>query len=197
MPLLLPNQPMAAGCVQPTFCPPFPPFLPFFPPILSSFPPCPPAVSIYNMKDPKSSTRGVVLLHTMPNKQVTSLHWSPSGRFLLLAGMQVRRQRGGGGGAAPRCAALHRCMQCCSGCALWRAGLPLPALAQPFALPTVVHNHHSNIPPNNKHIAIHLSTLNLSATSAKTELNPTLLLLLLPHRRAGTTVCSSSGTPRR
>lgn len=48
-----------------------------------------PAVSIYNMKDTKSSTgaRGVTLLHTMVNKQCTSLHWSPSGRFLLLAGL--------------------------------------------------------------------------------------------------------------
>lgn len=48
-----------------------------------------PSVSIYNMKDSKSSTRGVVLLHTMPNKQCTSLHWSPSGRFLLLAGLSA------------------------------------------------------------------------------------------------------------
>lgn len=50
----------------------------------------PPAVSIYNMKDNKSSVRGVTLLHTMTNKQCTSLHWSPSGRFLLLAGLGVR-----------------------------------------------------------------------------------------------------------
>ena len=48
------------------------------------------AVSIYNMKDNKSSARGVTLLHTMTNKQCTSLHWSPSGRFLLLAGLGVR-----------------------------------------------------------------------------------------------------------
>ncbi|PRW39159.1 Eukaryotic translation initiation factor 3 subunit B [Chlorella sorokiniana] len=46
-----------------------------------------PTVSIYNMKDNKSSARGVTLLHTMTNKQCTSLHWSPSGRFLLLAGL--------------------------------------------------------------------------------------------------------------
>lgn len=53
------------------------------------------AVSIYNMKDTKpapgaATARGVVLLHTMTNKQCTSLHWSPSGRFLLLAGLGVR-----------------------------------------------------------------------------------------------------------
>ena len=53
--------------------------------------PGPPAVSIYNMKDTKGSgARGVVLQHTMANKQCTSLHWSPSGRFLLLAGLAVR-----------------------------------------------------------------------------------------------------------
>lgn len=48
-----------------------------------------PTVSIYNMKDTKSTSgaRGVVLLHSMTNKQCTSLHWSPSGRFLLLAGL--------------------------------------------------------------------------------------------------------------
>lgn len=56
--------------------------------IRSSLSPC--AVSIYNMKDNKSSVRGVTLLHTMTNKQCTSLHWSPSGRFLLLAGLGVR-----------------------------------------------------------------------------------------------------------
>jgi hypothetical protein len=52
-------------------------------------PSCPPAVSIYTMKDTKSSARGVQLLHTMPSKQCTSLHWSPAGRFLLLAGLEV------------------------------------------------------------------------------------------------------------
>lgn len=57
------------------------------------------AVSIYNMKDNKSSARGVTLLHTMTNKQCTSLHWSPSGRFLLLAGLGVRL-------AAARCRTL-------------------------------------------------------------------------------------------
>lgn len=46
-----------------------------------------PTVSIYNMRDTKSAARGVVLLHSMPNKPATSLHWSPSGRFLLLAGL--------------------------------------------------------------------------------------------------------------
>lgn len=57
-----------------------------------------PAVSIYNMKDTKSSSgaRGVVLLHSMTNKQCTSLHWSPSGRFLLLAGLGVSGATGVG-----------------------------------------------------------------------------------------------------
>ncbi len=54
------------------------------------------------MKDNKSSARGVTLLHTMTNKQCTSLHWSPSGRFLLLAGLGVR--------GACCCCCCCRCM---------------------------------------------------------------------------------------
>ncbi|PSC71923.1 Eukaryotic translation initiation factor 3 subunit B [Micractinium conductrix] len=49
-----------------------------------------PSVSIYTMKDTKPSAagaRGVTLLHTMTNKQCTSMNWSPSGRFLVLAGI--------------------------------------------------------------------------------------------------------------
>lgn len=63
----------------------------FVPPHPHPHPPTPAAVSIYNMKDTKSTSgaRGVVLLHSMTNKQCTSLHWSPSGRFLLLAGLGV------------------------------------------------------------------------------------------------------------
>lgn len=49
-----------------------------------------PAVSIYNMKDTKSSTpsHGVTLVHSMTGKACTSMHWSPAGRFLLLAGLE-------------------------------------------------------------------------------------------------------------
>lgn len=48
-----------------------------------------PSVSIYTMKDPKSGTiGGVHHLHTMPSRMVSSLHWSPTGRFLLLAGLK-------------------------------------------------------------------------------------------------------------
>ena len=47
-----------------------------------------PSVSIYSMRDPKSgAATGVHLLHHLPNKQASSLHWSPAGRFLLLAGL--------------------------------------------------------------------------------------------------------------
>lgn len=48
-----------------------------------------PSVSIYSMRDPKSGTvSGVHLLHHLPSKQCSSLHWSPAGRFLLLAGLK-------------------------------------------------------------------------------------------------------------
>lgn len=47
-----------------------------------------PSMSIYSMKDPKSGAiGGVHLLHTATNRTCTSLHWSPTGRFLLLAGL--------------------------------------------------------------------------------------------------------------
>jgi hypothetical protein len=44
------------------------------------------------MKDTKSSTpsHGVTLVHSMTGKACTSMHWSPAGRFLLLAGLEVR-----------------------------------------------------------------------------------------------------------
>ena len=48
-----------------------------------------PSVSVYTMKDPKSGAiAGVHHLHTMPSRTVSSLHWSPTGRFLLLAGLK-------------------------------------------------------------------------------------------------------------
>lgn len=48
-----------------------------------------PSVSLYTMKDPKSGAiTGIHALHTMPNRPATSLHWSPAGRFLLLAGIK-------------------------------------------------------------------------------------------------------------
>ena len=48
-----------------------------------------PSVSIYSMKDPKTNVvGGVHHLHTMPNRNATSLLWSPTGRFLLLAGLK-------------------------------------------------------------------------------------------------------------
>jgi translation initiation factor 3 subunit B len=49
-----------------------------------------PSVSIYSMKDPKggAAASGVHLLHTLAGKQASSLHWSPAGRFLLLAGLK-------------------------------------------------------------------------------------------------------------
>lgn len=65
------------------------------------------------MKDTKGSgARGVVLQHTMANKACTSLHWSPSGRFLLLAGLAVRACAGlgwlAGAHAAAECDASGR-----------------------------------------------------------------------------------------
>lgn len=47
-----------------------------------------PSVSVYNMRDSKSSARGVVHLTTMANKQCSDLRWSPNGRFLVLAGLK-------------------------------------------------------------------------------------------------------------
>lgn len=48
-----------------------------------------PSVSLYTMKDPKNGTLGGVHhIHTMTNRTVSSLHWSPKGRFLLLAGLK-------------------------------------------------------------------------------------------------------------
>ncbi|KAL6784025.1 EIF3B [Auxenochlorella protothecoides x Auxenochlorella symbiontica] len=45
------------------------------------------SVSIYSMRDGKlPGARGVAHLHTLVNKQASSLHWSPAGRFLVLAG---------------------------------------------------------------------------------------------------------------
>eukprot|EP00887_Chlorella_sp_A99_P002372 scaffold10.g2372.t1 len=46
-----------------------------------------PTASVYSMRDTKATARGAALLHSMPNKTATSLHWSPAGRFLLLAGL--------------------------------------------------------------------------------------------------------------
>lgn len=51
--------------------------------------PARPSVSLYTMKDPKGGAiAGVHALHTIPNRPATSLHWSPAGRFLLLAGLK-------------------------------------------------------------------------------------------------------------
>ena len=51
--------------------------------------PARPSVSLYTMKDPKTGAiGGTHHLHTMPNRNASSLHWSPSGRFLLLAGLK-------------------------------------------------------------------------------------------------------------
>lgn len=48
-----------------------------------------PSVSLYTMKDPKNGALGGVHhIHTMTNRSVSSLHWSPKGRFLLLAGLK-------------------------------------------------------------------------------------------------------------
>jgi translation initiation factor 3 subunit B len=48
-----------------------------------------PSVSLYSMKDPKSGAMGGVYhIHTVNNRSVSSLHWSPKGRFLLLAGLK-------------------------------------------------------------------------------------------------------------
>lgn len=48
-----------------------------------------PSVSLYSMKDPKSGALGGVHhIHTVHNRSVSSLHWSPKGRFLLLAGLK-------------------------------------------------------------------------------------------------------------
>jgi len=52
--------------------------------------PARPSVSIYTMKDPKGGViAGVHHLHTVQNRSCSSLHWSPSGRFLLLAGLKA------------------------------------------------------------------------------------------------------------
>lgn len=48
-----------------------------------------PSVSLYSMKDPKNGTLGGVHhIHTVHNRSASSLHWSPKGRFLLLAGLK-------------------------------------------------------------------------------------------------------------
>ena len=48
------------------------------------------SVSLFSMQDPKSGAvgTGVHHLHTMHNRTCSSLHWSPTGRFLLLAGLK-------------------------------------------------------------------------------------------------------------
>ena len=53
-----------------------------------------PSVSFYAMRDMKASTRGVVHLGTLEQKQVNALYWSPQGRFIVLAGLKVRACRG-------------------------------------------------------------------------------------------------------
>lgn len=51
--------------------------------------PARPSVSLYTMKDAKSgSIVGVHHIHTSHGRSCSSLHWSPSGRFLLLAGLK-------------------------------------------------------------------------------------------------------------
>ncbi|KAK9801869.1 hypothetical protein WJX73_004633 [Symbiochloris irregularis] len=48
-----------------------------------------PSLSLYNMKDMRTSARGVQLVATQPNKQVNSLQWSPQGKFLVLGGLKA------------------------------------------------------------------------------------------------------------
>lgn len=36
-----------------------------------------PSFSLYNMKDQKTSTRGVQCIGTQPGKQANAIHWSP------------------------------------------------------------------------------------------------------------------------
>lgn len=43
------------------------------------------SASIFTMK---GASRGVTALQTMANKQVSSVHWSPVGRFFVLAGLK-------------------------------------------------------------------------------------------------------------
>jgi translation initiation factor 3 subunit B len=48
-----------------------------------------PSVSLYSMKDAKTgSVGGVHHIHTVGGRVCSSLHWSPTGRFLLLAGLK-------------------------------------------------------------------------------------------------------------
>lgn len=51
--------------------------------------PARPSVSLYSMRDPKGGAiGGAHHIHTMQNRSCSSLHWSPAGRFLLLAGLK-------------------------------------------------------------------------------------------------------------
>ena len=49
-----------------------------------------PVLSLYAMKDLKSTVRGVQHIGTTLPKNATNLYWSPQGKFLVAAGIKVR-----------------------------------------------------------------------------------------------------------
>ena len=51
-----------------------------------------PTFSVYAMRqDLKSSVRGVSLVGSQPSKQANCMFWSPQGKYMVLAGLKVRR----------------------------------------------------------------------------------------------------------
>ena len=48
-----------------------------------------PALTVYNMKDVKAAVKGVQPAGTLPGRTANSIHWSPQGKNLVLAGLKV------------------------------------------------------------------------------------------------------------
>ncbi|BDA47339.1 Eukaryotic translation initiation factor 3 subunit B [Coccomyxa sp. Obi] len=48
-----------------------------------------PNLSLYAMRDMKTSARGVQHITTQPGKQANCIHWSPQGKFLVLGGLKA------------------------------------------------------------------------------------------------------------
>ena len=49
-----------------------------------------PALTVYNMKDVAAAVKGVQPAGTLPGRTANSIHWSPQGKNLVLAGLKVR-----------------------------------------------------------------------------------------------------------
>ena len=48
-----------------------------------------PSLSIYAMKDMRTTARGVQLINTVPSKAANVLHWSPQGKNLVIGGLKA------------------------------------------------------------------------------------------------------------